>query len=202
MTKPQAKRKDAMRRRQAGSAMSGPARVVSRQRRRPKVAAAEAGRGVLSPTKAPATPPKGASKPSAEGQASAIRHALRMTNLAAEEVDYINAHGTSTLLNDSTETQAIKLALGEHARRVPISSTKSVVGHAIGASGALEFIATVLAIRNQVLPPTVNLDEPDPACDLDYVPHKARKADVKTILKNSFGFGGQNACLVFKRFEE
>ena len=140
-------------------------------------------------------------KPSAEGQANAIRHALRVTGLAAEEVDYINAHGTSTLLNDSTETQAIKLALGGHARRVAISSTKSVVGHAIGASGALEMVATILAIRNQVLPPTVNLDEPDPECDLDYVPNVARPARIRTALSNSFAFGGSNAVLAVRAFE-
>jgi 3-oxoacyl-[acyl-carrier-protein] synthase II len=140
-------------------------------------------------------------KPSAEGQANAIRHALRTTGLAAEEVDYINAHGTSTVLNDSTETQAIKLAFREHARRVAISSTKSVIGHAIGASGALELIATILAIRNQVLPPTVNLDEPDPQCDLDYVPNVARPARIRTALSSSFAFGGSNAVLAVRAFE-
>jgi len=140
-------------------------------------------------------------KPSPEGQASAIRHALRIAGLAAEEVDYINAHGTSTLLNDSTETQAIKLALGEHARRVAISSTKSVIGHAMGASGALELIATILALRRQVLPPTVNLDEPDPECDLDYVPNVARPARIRTALSNSFAFGGSNAVLAVRAYE-
>jgi 3-oxoacyl-[acyl-carrier-protein] synthase II len=140
-------------------------------------------------------------KPSPEGQASAIRHALRVAGLAAEEVDYINAHGTSTLLNDSTETQAIKLALGEHARRVAISSTKSVIGHCMGASGALELIATILAIRSQVLPPTVNLDEPDPQCDLDYVPNVARPARIRAALSNSFAFGGSNAVLAVRAYE-
>jgi 3-oxoacyl-[acyl-carrier-protein] synthase II len=140
-------------------------------------------------------------KPSPEGQASAIRHALRVAGLAAEEVDYINAHGTSTLLNDSTETQAIKLALGEHARRVAISSTKSVIGHTMGASGALELIATILAIRSQVLPPTVNLDEPDPQCDLDYVPNVARPARIRAALSNSFAFGGSNAVLAVRAYE-
>jgi 3-oxoacyl-[acyl-carrier-protein] synthase II len=140
-------------------------------------------------------------KPSPEGQASAIRHALRVTGLAVEEVDYINAHGTSTLLNDSTETQAIKLALGAHARRVGISSTKSVVGHSLGASGALELIATILAIRHQVMPPTVNLDEPDPECDLDYVPNVARPARIRAALSNSFAFGGSNAVLAVRAYE-
>jgi 3-oxoacyl-[acyl-carrier-protein] synthase II len=140
-------------------------------------------------------------KPSPEGQANAIRHALRITGLAAEEVDYINAHGTSTLLNDSTETQAIKLALGAHARRVGISSTKSVVGHSLGASGALELIATILAIRHQVMPPTVNLDEPDPECDLDYVPNVARPGRIRAALSNSFAFGGSNAVLAVRAYE-
>jgi 3-oxoacyl-[acyl-carrier-protein] synthase II len=140
-------------------------------------------------------------KPSPEGQASAIRHALRVAGLAAEEVDYINAHGTSTLLNDSTETQAIKLALGEHARRVGISSTKSVIGHAMGASGALELIATILSIRKQVMPPTVNLEEPDPQCDLDYVPNVARPARIRAALSNSFAFGGSNAVLAVRAYE-
>jgi len=116
-------------------------------------------------------------------------------------VDYINAHGTSTLLNDSTETQAIKAALGDHARRVAISSTKSVIGHAMGASGALELIATVLAIQNQVMPPTVNLEEPDPQCDLDYVPNVARPGRIRVALSNSFAFGGSNAVLAVRAFE-
>jgi 3-oxoacyl-[acyl-carrier-protein] synthase II len=140
-------------------------------------------------------------KPSAEGQAIAIRHALDTAGLAPEEVDYINAHGTSTLLNDVTETQAIKLAIGDHARRVPISSTKSVIGHCMGASGALELIASILAVRHQMLPPTVNLDEPDPACDLDYVPNTARPAKVRVALSNSFAFGGSNAVLAIRAFE-
>jgi 3-oxoacyl-[acyl-carrier-protein] synthase II len=140
-------------------------------------------------------------KPRAEGQAMAIRHALESAGIAPEEVDYINAHGTSTPLNDVTETRAIKQALGEHARRVPISSTKSVIGHAMGASGALELIATTLAIRHGTLPPTVNLDVPDPECDLDYVPNTARPAKIRTALSNSFAFGGSNAVLVLRAFE-
>jgi len=140
-------------------------------------------------------------KPSADGQATAIRHALDIAGLAPEEVDYVNAHGTSTLLNDATETQAIKQALGDHARRVPISSTKSVIGHAMGASGALELIASILAIQHQILPPTVNLNEPDPACDLDYVPNAARPGKVRVALSNSFAFGGSNAVLAISAFE-
>lgn len=140
-------------------------------------------------------------KPLAEGQAIAIRHALECTGLTPEDVDYINAHGTSTPLNDPTETQAIKLALGERARRIPISSTKSVLGHSMGASGALELIASVLAIRHQTLPPTVNLHEPDPECDLDYIPNVARPGRVKVVLSNSFAFGGSNAVLAVRNFE-
>ena len=140
-------------------------------------------------------------QPSAEGQAMAIRHALRVTGLAPEDVDYINAHGTSTVLNDRTETQAIKLAFGDRARSVPISSTKSVLGHAMGASGALELVATILAIRHQVIPPTVNLETPDPECDLDYVPNVPRPARIRIALSNSFAFGGSNAVLVVQGLE-
>ncbi len=140
-------------------------------------------------------------RPSVAGQAMALRQALERAGLAPEEVDYVNAHGTGTPLNDVTETQAIKDALGGHARRVPISSTKSVIGHAMGASGALELIAAILAIRKQVLPPTVNLDEPDPECDLDYVPNAPRPAALRTALSNSFAFGGSNVVLAVRAFE-
>jgi len=140
-------------------------------------------------------------QPDARGQALAISNALHAAGLGPSDVDYINAHGTSTPLNDLAETQAIKMALAEHARRVPISSTKSVIGHALGASGALELVAAILAIRHQVLPPTVNLDEPDPECDLDYVPHAPRPARVTTVLNHSFAFGGSNCVLVVRKFE-
>ena len=140
-------------------------------------------------------------RPSAEGQALALRRALENADLAPGEVDYINAHGTSTLLNDVTETEAIKRAFGKEAKRVPISSTKSVIGHAMGASGSLELVATILALNRQVLPPTVNLDEPDPKCDLDYVPKEARPAPLRVALSNSFGFGGSNSVLAVKSFE-
>ena len=136
-----------------------------------------------------------------EGAARCMSWALQDAGVAPEEVDYINAHGTSTLLNDASETVAIKAALGEHAYQIPISSSKSMFGHALGASGALESIACVQTLQTGVIHPTINYEYPDPDCDLDYVPNTAREADVRVILKNSFGFGGQNACLVFRRFE-
>jgi len=140
-------------------------------------------------------------KPNAQGQAEAIRRAMRSAGIVPEDVDYINAHGTATLLNDPTETEAIKMALGHRAFHVPISSTKSVIGHAMGASGALELIATILAMQNQVVPPTVNLDDPDPACDLDYVPNEPRPAPIRIALKNSFAFGGSNCVLVVSSYK-
>lgn len=136
-----------------------------------------------------------------EGAARAIRWALEDAGVRPEEVDYINAHGTSTPLNDVAETIAIKAVLGEHAYQVPISSTKSMIGHALGASGALETVAAVKSIETGIIHPTINYETPDPECDLDYVPNVARRADVRVVLKNSFGFGGQNACLVLRRFE-
>jgi len=117
------------------------------------------------------------------------------------QVDYINAHGTSTPLGDRQETQAIKQAFGEHARKVAVSSTKSMTGHLLGGAGGLEAGITVLALRDQMLPPTINLDTPDPECDLDYIPNHARKAKVNIALTNSFGFGGTNGCLLFRRWE-
>ena len=116
-------------------------------------------------------------------------------------MDYINAHGTSTPFNDRLETMAIKTTFGDHARRLAISSTKSMTGHLLGAAGGLEAGITALAIHHQVLPPTINLDNPDPRCDLDYVPNRCRKAAVTYALSNSFGFGGTNASLLFRRFE-
>ncbi|QUL98368.1 MAG: beta-ketoacyl-ACP synthase II [Candidatus Fermentithermobacillus carboniphilus] len=139
--------------------------------------------------------------PRGEGARRAMLAAISDAGISPSEVDYINAHGTSTPANDSTETMAIKDALGDHARKVAISSTKSMIGHLLGAAGAVEAIATVLALKNQVIPPTINYEEPDPECDLDYVPNRARPANIKVALKNSFGFGGQNACLVMKKFE-
>jgi 3-oxoacyl-[acyl-carrier-protein] synthase II len=137
-----------------------------------------------------------------EPQARAMAIALADAGIAPEQVDHVNAHATSTQLSDKFETMALKRALGENAYQVPISATKSLIGHTLGASAAIESVACVQAIRTGWLHPTINQENPDPDCDLDYVPNTARQADVKVALKNSFGFGGQNACLVFKRFEE
>jgi 3-oxoacyl-[acyl-carrier-protein] synthase II len=142
--------------------------------------------------------------PSEDGSGAmrAMREALHDAGIEPSDVDYINAHGTSTQLNDKSETLAIKKLFGEDAYRVPISSTKSMIGHSFGAAGAVESIAAVQTIRTGWIHPTINYEHPDPDCDLDYVPNQARQADVRVILTNSFGFGGQNACLVFKRYEE
>ncbi|MBE9474954.1 MAG: beta-ketoacyl-ACP synthase II [Chloroflexi bacterium] len=140
--------------------------------------------------------------PEAAGPARAMRWALQDAKLRAEEIDHINAHGTSTVLNDPTETRAIKSVFGDHAYHVPISSTKSMFGHAMGASGALEAIVCTQVIQHGWLPPTINYETPDPECDLDYVPNQARQVEVNATLSNSFGLGGQNACLVIKRYTE
>jgi len=140
--------------------------------------------------------------PAAAGPARAMRWALQDAKLNTEEIDYINAHGTSTVLNDTTETRAIKSVFGDHAYHVPISSTKSMLGHAMGASGALEAIFCTQVIQHGWLPPTINYETPDPECDLDYVPNQARQVEVNATLSNSFGLGGQNACLVLKRYNE
>src|SRR5205085_5118855 len=134
--------------------------------------------------------------------AQCIRNALADAGIGTEEIDYVNAHGTSTQLNDAAETRALKMALGEHARRVPISSTKSMIGHLLGAAGAVEAIATLLTINRAIIHPTINYERPDPACDLDYVPNQARRADVRSAISNGFGFGGQNCTIVLKRYEE
>lgn len=137
-----------------------------------------------------------------DGAARAMQAALAHAGVSPSEVDYINAHGTSTPLNDTLETLAIKKVFGEWAYKVPISSTKSMIGHALGASGALEAVACVQTILTGIIHPTINLEFPDPTCDLDYVPHVARRKEVRVVLSNSFGFGGQNACLVLRRWEE
>lgn len=137
-----------------------------------------------------------------EGAARAIKWALRDASIDVNQVDYINAHGTSTPLNDAAETMAIKNVFGETAYSVPVSSTKSMTGHAMGGAGALEAVACVKAIQEGIIPPTINHETPDPACDLDYVPNIAREKDVNIVLSNSFGFGGQNTCIVFKKFSE
>jgi 3-oxoacyl-[acyl-carrier-protein] synthase II len=135
------------------------------------------------------------------GAARAIKQALDDANLDPSVVDYVNAHGTGTQLNDSNETMALKTVLGEHAYDISVSSTKSMTGHVMGATGAIEAVFCALAIRDQVLPPTINYETPDPECDLDYVPNDARSARVKVALNNAFGFGGHNAVLVIKKFD-
>jgi 3-oxoacyl-[acyl-carrier-protein] synthase II len=138
--------------------------------------------------------------PDPEMEAVAISSALQNAGITPEDVDYINAHGTSTRLNDASETRAIKIALSSHAYRIPVSSNKSMIGHIITAAGAIEAVASVLTIRTGIIPPTINYETPDPECDLDYVPNVARQAEVNVCLSNSFGMGGQNCCLVLKRF--
>lgn len=141
-----------------------------------------------------------APNPDPIGPIKAIRYALDDAGLKPEDVDYINAHGTGTPLGDVAETQAIKAVFGDRAYDIPVSASKSMLGHGLGAAGAMEMIACVLAIRDQKISPTINLDEPDPECDLDYVPHTARAAKVDVVLKNAFGMGNQNACLVLRRY--
>ncbi|MFQ4143761.1 beta-ketoacyl-ACP synthase II [Chlorogloeopsis sp. ULAP02] len=138
--------------------------------------------------------------PGGEGATRAIRLALKDAGITPEQVNYINAHGTSTPANDTTETAAMKKALGEHIYKVAISSTKSMTGHLLGGSGGIEAVATVMAIANDRIPPTINLENPDPECDLDYVPHVSRAARLDVALSNSFGFGGHNVTLVFKKY--
>jgi len=141
--------------------------------------------------------------PSGEGAARAMTAALKDAKIDPTDVDYVNAHGTSTPLNDKVETLAIKKALSEaHAKKIKVSSTKSMTGHLLGAAGGVEAIACVLAIRDQVIPPTINYKTPDPVCDLYYVPNQAEKVNVRVALSNSLGFGGHNACLAIKAFEE
>jgi len=137
-----------------------------------------------------------------DGAARAMSRALKKANLKPTEIDYINAHGTSTPLNDKTETLAIKTIFGGHAYRIPISSTKSMLGHLLGAAGAIESVVCLLTINHGIIPPTINLTNPDPECDLDYVPNVARRAGVNIAMTNSFGFGGHNSVLIFRRYTE
>ncbi|HOA83225.1 MAG TPA: beta-ketoacyl-ACP synthase II [Thermodesulfovibrio thiophilus] len=138
--------------------------------------------------------------PAGTGGASCMKMALNDAGISPEEVDYINAHGTSTKQGDELETQAIKTVFGEHAYKLSVSSTKSMTGHLLGAAGGVEAIFTILSIYEDIVPPTINLDNPDPECDLDYVPYKPRKKQVRYAMSNSFGFGGTNASLLFKKF--
>jgi 3-oxoacyl-[acyl-carrier-protein] synthase II len=138
----------------------------------------------------------------AHGAVRSMTMALRKAGIEPSQVDYINAHGTSTPINDPTETRGVKTLFGEHAYKLAMSSTKSMTGHLLGAAGGLEAGITALAIKHQIAPPTINLDNPDPACDLDYVPHRARPMKIRYALSNSFGFGGTNGTLLMKRFEE
>ena len=140
--------------------------------------------------------------PEGRGAAECIRLALDDAGVEPEDVDYVNAHGTSTPYNDSNETQALKTVFGAHARALAVSSTKSMTGHLLGAAGGVESVYTALALRERVLPPTINLEDPDPECDLDYVPNEARPTEARIAISNSFGFGGTNACLVFRHAED
>lgn len=140
-----------------------------------------------------------APSPEGEGAARCMALAMKDAGIPPEAVDYINAHGTSTEYNDINETQAIKKVFGERAYKIPVSSTKSMTGHLLGAAGAVEGIYSVLALKEGIIPPTINYENPDPQCDLDYVPNRARKADIRVVLSNSFGFGGTNACVIFRR---
>jgi 3-oxoacyl-[acyl-carrier-protein] synthase II len=130
-----------------------------------------------------------------------MRSALRDAGLNPADIDYINAHGTSTPAGDIAETMALKTVFGGHAYKVGVSSTKSMTGHMLGAAGGIEAIFSVLALRDQVAPPTINLDNPDPECDLDFIPHTARPLSMKYVMSNSFGFGGTNGTVIFKRFD-
>jgi len=139
--------------------------------------------------------------PDGTSAATAVRLALKKSGISPDEIDYINAHGTATLLNDRTETNVIKTIFGERAKKIPISASKSMIGHLLGASGSIEAVITVLALLHGILPPTINLTHPDPECDLDYVPNVSRKAEIKTAVSNSFGFGGHNSVLIFRKYQ-
>ena len=138
--------------------------------------------------------------PGHEGAARSMKAALAEAGIDPSEVDYINAHGTSTQVNDRYETEAIKTVFGKHSKVIAVSSTKSMTGHLLGAAGAVEAIIAAKAICEGLIPPTINLDHPDPACDLDYVPHRARKQEIGVAMSNTFGFGGVNAVLILKKF--
>jgi 3-oxoacyl-[acyl-carrier-protein] synthase II len=139
--------------------------------------------------------------PGGEGAMRCMQNALRNASINAERVNYINAHGTSTAAGDKGESEAVKGTFGDHAKKIPMSSTKSMTGHLLGAAGGIEAIFTVLSIRDQIAPPTINLDNPDTGCDLDYVPHTAREMKIDVAISNSFGFGGTNGSLVFGKLK-
>ena len=139
--------------------------------------------------------------PTGDGAARTMRAALARSRVSAGEIDYISAHGTATPLNDVAETRAIHSVLGPRARQVPVSSVKAMVGHCLGAAGAIEAVALVQTLRDGILPPTIGYETPDPACDLDYVPNVAREASVRTAISNSFAFGGNNGAIVARRFD-
>ncbi len=139
--------------------------------------------------------------PDPDGASRCMTRALRDAGIPPEEIDYINAHGTSTPIGDKSETLAIKKTFGDHARKLAVSSTKSMTGHLLGAAGGVEAVVLALALKHGVLPPTINLEHPDPECDLDYVPNRARRADIRTALSNSFGFGGHNATIIMRKWE-
>jgi 3-oxoacyl-[acyl-carrier-protein] synthase II len=141
------------------------------------------------------------SHPEGRGAIACIRAALKDSRLSSEDIGYINAHGTSTQVNDKVETLAIKHVMGKQAYKIPVSSSKSMLGHLIAAAGAVELIISVMAMRRGVLPPTINLETPDPECDLDYIPNQAREKRVRHVLSNSFGFGGQNVSLIASRWD-
>jgi 3-oxoacyl-[acyl-carrier-protein] synthase II len=172
-------------------------RLEHAQKRGATILAEIGGYGVTSDAYHLVAPPE-----DGEGAAAAMRAAMADANVTPDQIDYINAHGTATPLNDSTETAAIKSALGERAYHIPISSTKSMTGHMMGATGAVEAIVCIQAIQHGIIPPTINLHQPDPACDLDYVPNQALETHVNIAMSNSFGFGGHNAVLIFRAFEE
>jgi 3-oxoacyl-[acyl-carrier-protein] synthase II len=138
--------------------------------------------------------------PDGDGAIRCMQMALDDAGMGPQDIDYINAHGTSTDMNDVSETLAIKAVFKEHSRTLAVSSTKSMTGHLLGGAGGVESVFSVLTIKEGIIPPTINLDNPDPQCDLDYVPHVARKAEVRTAMTNSFGFGGTNAVLIFKKY--
>ena len=140
--------------------------------------------------------------PEGEGAARCMRASLKDANIHPEEIEYINAHGTSTKYGDELETQAIKSVFGKHAYKFAVSSTKSMTGHLLGAAGGVEGVICALSIFNKIIPPTINLENPDPECDLDYIPNKARAMDINMAMSNSFGFGGTNACIIFKRYTD